>query len=78
MNKKELYSMIARCVDELQQKDSQEEEETQWRLIEIVEEEYLICDICGRTMHKTNAYINTSDELKKVLCVKCWKKENDE
>ena len=77
MNKKEIYSMIERCVDELQQKDSQEEEENRWALLEMVKEEYLICDICHRTMHKTTAYINISNEPEKVLCEKCWKKENE-
>ena len=77
MNKKEIYSMIERCVDELQQKDSQEKEENRWTLLEIGKEEYLICDICSRTMHKETTYISISNASKKVLCEKCWKKENE-
>jgi hypothetical protein len=76
MNKNEIYSKIERCVDELKQKDSEEKDAHRWALLEMGKEEYLICDICGRSMHKETAHINIPNEYKKVLCENCWKKEN--
>jgi hypothetical protein len=75
MNKNEIYSKIERYVYELKQKDSEEKRENRWALLGIGKEEYLICDICGRTMHKETAHIDIHNEYKKVLCEKCWKNE---
>jgi hypothetical protein len=72
MNKNEIYSKIERCVDDLKQKDSEESNKHRWALLEIGKEEYLICDICGRSMHNETAHINIPNEYHKVLCENCW------
>ena len=78
MNKNEIYSKIERCVDELKQKDSEEIRENRWALLEIGKEEYLICDSCGRSIHRETAHIRIPDEYKKVLCANCWTNEEVE
>ena len=74
MNKNEIYSKIERCVDELKQKES--ECIKQEILLRLGDEEYLICDICFRSLHNETTHISISSEQKKVLCENCWQKEN--
>lgn len=50
-----------------------------WVLIELKEDEILICNSCDGYLHnqKVHLYIDVNDEIEEVMCETCWKEEGE-
>ena len=64
--------------DGVREGERKEKDKSKWVLLPISGNEILTCDSGYKRVKRQEMHINITDESMKVLCEKCWEKEQGE